>query len=129
MSLRHLLAAALAALSFQALAAVDVNKATQSEMQGIKGIGPSLSAKILEARKTGEFKNWTDLVERVGGIGPGNASRFSQAGLTVRGAAYPGSGAAQPGKGAAPAGKGAAPAATAAKPGAPKSDAAVKPRG
>lgn len=122
MSLRHLIAATLAALSLQALAAVDVNKASQAELQGIKGIGPAMSAKILEARKTGEFKNWTDLIERVGGIGPGNAGRFSQAGLTVRGAAYPAAG-------AAPATKPApAPAATSAKPGA-RNDGANKPRG
>lgn len=117
MSIRHLLAAALAAFSFHAMAAVDVNKATQAELQGVKGIGPSLSAKILDARKAGEFKSWTDLVERVGGIGPGNASRFSQAGLTVRGAAYPGSGTQPSAKGAvAPAAAKPATKADAAKP-------------
>lgn len=121
MSFRHLIAATLAALSLQALAAVDVNKASQAELQGIKGIGPAMSAKILEARKTGEFKNWTDLIERVGGIGPGNAGRFSQAGLTVRGATFPGAGATHAAKGAP------APAAATAKPSA-RTDAATKPR-
>ena len=28
------------------------------------------------------------MVERVGGVGPGNAARFSQAGLTVAGATF-----------------------------------------
>ena len=31
------------------------------------------------------FKDWPDLVDRVGGVGAGNAARFSQAGLTVAG--------------------------------------------
>ncbi|MCZ2290506.1 MAG: helix-hairpin-helix domain-containing protein [Burkholderiales bacterium] len=82
---RSILAAALAALAFNAFAAVDVNKASQAELQTVKGIGPALSTKILEARKTAAFKNWGDLVDRVSGIGPGNAARFSQAGLTVGG--------------------------------------------
>ena len=83
-----LLAVFLIAFSFNATAAADANRASQAELESIKGIGPGLSGKILKARQTAEFKSWGDLVERVGGIGPGNASRFSQAGLTVSGAAY-----------------------------------------
>jgi len=77
------------ALSAQAAqAAVEVNKANQAELETVKGIGPGLSGKILDARKAGEFKNWTDLVDRVSGVGPGNAARFSQGGLTVNSVAY-----------------------------------------
>ncbi|HOM11816.1 MAG TPA: helix-hairpin-helix domain-containing protein [Rubrivivax sp.] len=89
--LRKLIAAAIAALAFAlspAWAAVDANKANQAELETVKGIGPGLSGKILDARKAGAFKDWGDLVERVSGIGPGNAARFSQAGLTVNDAAY-----------------------------------------
>lgn len=92
--IRHLFSAAIAALAIAAsgaFAAVDVNQASQAELETVKGIGPGLSAKILEARKAGQFKSWGDLVERVGGVGPGNAARFSQAGLTVGGATYDGS--------------------------------------
>jgi competence protein ComEA len=71
-----------------AQAAVDVNKASQAELETVKGIGPALSTKILDARKSGTFKDWGDFVDRVGGVGPGNAARFSQAGLTVNSAAY-----------------------------------------
>lgn len=85
-----LLAVFLIAFSSNATAAADANRATQAELESIKGIGPGLSGKILKARQTAEFKNWGDLVDRVGGIGPGNAARFSQAGLTVSGAAYEG---------------------------------------
>lgn len=78
----------------QAAEAIDVNRATQAELESVKGIGPGLSTKILAARQAGAFKDWNDLVERVGGVGPGNAARFSQAGLTVAGSAYDGSAAA-----------------------------------
>ena len=75
-------AATYMALSF---AAVDVNKATVAELDSIKGIGPSISSKIVDERKKGTFKDWNDFVQRVKGIGPGNAAKFSAAGLTVVG--------------------------------------------
>ena len=78
----------LAAFAFAANAAVEANKADQAELETVKGIGPGLSGKILDARKAGAFKDWGDLVDRVGGVGPGNAARFSQAGLTVNNAVY-----------------------------------------
>jgi competence protein ComEA len=71
-----------------ALAAVEVNKADQAALETVKGIGPGLSTKLLDERKKGAFKDWADLIDRVGGIGPGNAARFSTAGLTVNSAAY-----------------------------------------
>ena len=86
--IRNLIATVLAVFAFNAFAAVDVNRANQAELETVKGIGPGLSSKILEARKTGEFKSWTDMVERVSGVGEGNAARFSQAGLTVGGSAF-----------------------------------------
>lgn len=71
-----------------AFAAVDVNKASQAELESVKGIGPGMSTKILAARKTGAFADWTDLQTRVKGVGHGNAVKFSADGLTVNGAAY-----------------------------------------
>lgn len=92
-TLRHFAAAAFAAfalhLPFSALA-VDVNRATQAELESVKGIGPALSGKILEARKTGAFRDWNDMVERVQGVGPGSAARLSEAGLTVGGQPFAG---------------------------------------
>ena len=76
-----------ATLSF---AADDVNKATAAELDGIKGIGPSISSKIVDERKKGNFKDWPDFIERVKGIGDGNAAKFSAEGLTVSGAAFKG---------------------------------------
>lgn len=82
------LLAALALATSLGAAAADVNQASTAELEAVKGIGPALSAKITAARQQGAFKDWTDLVGRVSGLGPGNAARFSQAGLTVAGAAY-----------------------------------------
>lgn len=91
---RRCLTIALSALLLSVLSApalaVDVNRATQAELEELKGVGPALSGRILEARKAGPFKDWTDMVDRVSGIGPGNAARLSQAGLTVGGSAYAG---------------------------------------
>ena len=69
-------------------AAVDVNKATAADLDSIKGIGPAVSAKILDERKKGNFKDWNDFVSRVKGVGEGNAAKFSAEGLTVDGAAF-----------------------------------------
>lgn len=76
-----------AAASF---AAVDVNKATAAELDGIKGIGPGISGKILEERKKGSFKDWNDFIGRVKGIGEANATKFSAEGMTVNGAGFTG---------------------------------------
>lgn len=71
-------------------AAVDVNKATAAELDGIKGIGPGISTKILDERKKGNFKDWNDFIERVKGVGEGNAAKFSAEGLTVGGTTFKG---------------------------------------
>ena len=78
----------LALLAGQAASAADVNQASAAELEAVKGIGPALSGKILAARQQGSFKSWADLVDRVAGMGPGNAARLSQNGLTVAGTGY-----------------------------------------
>jgi competence protein ComEA len=84
-----ILAGAFAALcAAAAFAAVDVNKASQAELETIKGIGPAMSTRIVDARKTGAFKDWSDLSTRVKGIGDGNAKKFSADGMTVNGASF-----------------------------------------
>lgn len=71
-----------------AMAAVDVNKASETQLVEIKGIGPATATRILDARKQGPFKNWDDLIVRVKGIAPTIASKLSEAGLTVNGQAF-----------------------------------------
>lgn len=69
-----------------AFAQVEVNKADQAALDGIKGVGPSLSKAILEERKKGgDFKDWLDFEGRVKGVGEKNAIKLSNAGLTVNG--------------------------------------------
>jgi competence protein ComEA len=77
-------------------AAVDVNKATAAELDSVKGIGPAISGRIVDERKKGNYKDWNDFIERVKGVGEGNAAKFSADGLTVGGAAYKGAAAAAP---------------------------------
>jgi competence protein ComEA len=85
---KTLVATLLVLLSAAAFAAVDINKANQAELEAIKGIGPSMSAKILDARKTaGAFKDWTDLQSRVKGARR-QLGQVLADGLTVNGAAF-----------------------------------------
>ncbi len=86
--LKKILAITAMLVSAACFAAVDVNKATSAELDSIKGIGPGTSTKILEERKKGNFKNWSDFISRVSGVGESNAAKFSAEGLTVNGEAY-----------------------------------------
>ncbi len=84
----------LAALAASAcFAAVEVNQATEAELDSVKGLGPSSTARILAARGQGAFKDWADLMARVKGIKPATARKLSRAGLTVQGTPYTGTGA------------------------------------
>jgi competence protein ComEA len=77
--------ATLVVMGGAAYAAVDANKASQAELEAVKGIGPALSSKIVVARKTAAFKNWDDFVTRVQGVGQGSAAKLASNGLTVNG--------------------------------------------
>ena len=88
MRLKSLLLASILASAPLFLADADVNKASAAELDAIKGIGPSLSTRILEERKKAPFKDWADFVTRVPGVGPASAQKYSDAGLTVNTEAY-----------------------------------------
>lgn len=75
-------------LAGAAFAAVDINKATEADLDGLNGVGPATTQLILKERKKGEFKDWADLMHRVKGIGDARATKLSAAGLTVSGASY-----------------------------------------
>ncbi|MFZ3287860.1 MAG: helix-hairpin-helix domain-containing protein [Telluria sp.] len=83
------LATMIAAAGF-AFAQVDVNKADQAALDGVKGVGPTLSKTILAERSKGEFKDWADFQKRVKGVGDKRAAKLSQAGLQVNGQAKEG---------------------------------------
>jgi len=60
-----------------ALAAVDVNTATQSQLETLPGIGPSKAIAILEFRNAnGPFKSMSDL-DKVPGIGPSTLANLN----------------------------------------------------
>lgn len=86
--LKKLLAVLLMLITSLAMAAVDVNKATEAQLDGVKGIGPVTSKLIMSERKKGEFKSWEDFIERVKGIGDARAAKLSAEGLTVNGASF-----------------------------------------
>ena len=91
-------------------AAVDVNQGSVADLDSVKGIGPSISGQILAERKKGNFKDWSDFINRVSGIGEKSAAKLSAAGLTVNGAPYKGvAPATTAGKNDKPAAKAAAP--------------------
>ena len=88
--------AALVAMG-SAFAQVDVNKADAAALDGVKGVGPTLSKQILDERaKGGEFKDWADFQKRVKGVGDKRAAKLSEAGLQVNGKPMDGAAMAKP---------------------------------
>lgn len=81
-------AAALCVFGLAHAAATDANKASPTELDQVKGIGPATAARIVEQRKSGPFKNWDDFIARVNGIGPASAAKLSSQGLTINGQSY-----------------------------------------
>ena len=82
-----LLLTATSLLSTQALA-LDLNQANEAELDGLKGMGPSLSRKVLAARQHQPFTSWADFLRRVSGMGTAKAKLFSEQGLTIEGQAF-----------------------------------------
>lgn len=82
-----LLGAALWA-SLSCWAGVEINQATEAELDSIKGLGPSSTARILAARQQGAFKDWADVMRRVSGVRAASAAKLSAAGLVVNGLPY-----------------------------------------
>ena len=68
--------------------ALDINQASEAELDSLKGMGPALSAKVLMARAQGPFLNWQDVMQRVSGLRQSKAQQFSEQGLTVQGLSF-----------------------------------------
>lgn len=70
--------------------AIDVNSATQEQLQSVRGIGPKTAQVIIDERKRGgRYESFEDLSDRVKGIGPKKVGSLRSAGLTL-GASGPG---------------------------------------
>jgi competence protein ComEA len=77
----------LVSLNAQAVT-LDINSATEAELDSLKGVGPSTSGKILDERKKSPFNDWQDFMHRVKGISKAKAEKFSNDGVTVNGEAF-----------------------------------------
>jgi competence protein ComEA len=84
------IAAAFAAVLFavSSWAAVEANKGTAAELDSLKGVGPAMSKRIVDARAQGEFKDWSDFMNRVKGVKDKTAAKLSNEGLTINGQAF-----------------------------------------
>lgn len=63
--------------------ALEINTANEAELDSVRGLGPSSTARILQARAQKPFADWADLMQRVKGIKASTAAKLSAAGLTV----------------------------------------------
>lgn len=77
-------------------AAVDANKGSPADLDALKGVGPAMSKRIVDARQQGAFKDWPDFMQRVKGVKEKTAAKLSGQGLTVNGEAFAGAPAAAP---------------------------------
>jgi competence protein ComEA len=63
--------------------ALEINHATEAELDGLRGLGPAFTRRILSERDIRPFTNWSDLMRRVSGMGRLTAQKLSAQGLTV----------------------------------------------
>jgi len=77
-----------AAMAAPAWSFVDANTASAADLSTIKGLGPSTSQRLVQARQQGAFQNWDDMITRVTGVGPATAQKLSDSGLRIQGQAF-----------------------------------------
>ena len=63
------MAVAMSVCGWQALA-LEINQASEAELDGLRGIGPPFTRRLLAAREERLFTDWQDLRSRVKGMGP-----------------------------------------------------------
>jgi competence protein ComEA len=65
-----------ALFAYPVLAAVNINTATQSELEAVKGVGPAKAKAIIQHRETnGKFKN-VDELDNVKGFGKASVEKL-----------------------------------------------------
>lgn len=69
---------------------LELNQATQAQLESLSGVGPELAERLLKVRSVKAFESWADLRRRVSGIGAKQAKKLSDQGLRVQGQALPG---------------------------------------
>ena len=74
----------MASLGIASASPINVNTASQSELESIKGIGPSKARTIIaERQEGGHFQDANDLQKRVRGIGMKSVEKMVDNGLTI----------------------------------------------
>jgi competence protein ComEA len=64
--------------------ALDLNTATEAELDGLSGVGPAFTARVMQARAERPFQDWADFIRRVKGVQERTAWRLSQQGARIR---------------------------------------------
>jgi len=70
-------------------APIALEHARELDLDGLRGLGPATTRRMLQEREHAPFRDWTDLMQRVPGIGPRKAQDLSEQGLRVQGQPYP----------------------------------------
>lgn len=68
---------------------IELNQASEAQLDSLLHVGPALSQRMLGQRQQAPFADWADLIRRVPGIGPRRARQLSAQGLRIEGRAYP----------------------------------------
>ena len=69
--------------------ALELNQASEAELDSLRGMGPALNRQVRQARDAQPFRDWADFRARVAGVGSHKAQAFSEQGLTINGQSYP----------------------------------------
>ena len=68
--------------------ALDLNAATEAELDGLSGFGPAFTARVMQARAERPFVDWADFMHRVKGVRESTAWRLSRQGARIQEMAY-----------------------------------------
>ena len=68
---------------------LSLETAREIDLDGLAGLGPAMTRRILSERERQPFTHWADLQRRVKGLGPHLAQRLSEQGLRVQGKSWP----------------------------------------
>jgi len=68
---------------------IPLESAREVDLDGLRGLGPATTQRILQERDRQPFGDWREVMRRVPGIGPKKAAQLSEQGLRVQGQPYP----------------------------------------
>ena len=91
-NMKHLMAMGLLlAANLAGAQTIHLESAREVDLDGLRGLGPATTRRILQERERQPFGDWRDVMRRVPGIGPKKATQLSEQGLRVQGQPYPAS--------------------------------------